>query len=311
VRGNMNTVTASQHSMAGVAAAVIRYGFYFVGAVVLSMIGVGLATMWSNRTRPVDDTPAFHVAAAGLAQLPVSGHVVISERFGRVEVRQYGTLRNRQEDLAAVMVMPPKGIDLGTQLGQDLDEANLLLRNVRVVTSANHYDIETRFGSFERGELFSYIVCAAFVELVLVEVGRKIRRIELVCGYAIEHATYRSGWRADGALIGVARECAFEQEQIGRVHQRAFEVTIERALRRVQRVVQRAAMRRIDPNGAFRTPFQANEGAGFGAVSMQHIRPQPPDQAHETQPCQNVSGQRFAVDGEAMHAKLEPRRDLL
>src|SRR5258708_2609723 len=70
-------------------------------------------------------------------------------------------------------------------------------------------------------------------------------------------------------------------------------------------------MRRIDANRVFRTPLQANEGGGFGAVSMQDVRPQPPDQAHETQPYQNVRGKWFAADGETMDAKLEAWRDFL
>ncbi len=86
------------------------------------------------------------------------------------------------------------------------------------------------------------------------DIGGVIRfddRIELFGGHAIEHAAHQALGGADGALEGIARECTFEQEQVGRVHQRAFEATVERALERVQRVVQRAAMRRIDANDVF------------------------------------------------------------
>ena len=86
---------------------------------------------------------------------------------------------------------------------------------------------------------------------------------------------------------------------------------MDRALQCVQRIMQRAAMRRIDANAAFRTPLQANEGGRFGAVSMQDVRLQPSDQAHETQPCQNVRGKWSAADGEAMDTKLEAWRDFL
>ena len=34
-------------------------------------------------------------------------------------------------------------------------------------------------------------------------------------------------WRADRPLIGVSRECAFEQKQLGAVHQRALELAVE------------------------------------------------------------------------------------
>ena len=69
-------------------------------------------------------------------------------------------------------------------------------------------------------------------------------------------------------------------------------------------------MRRVDANGVLRAGFQADEGAGLGAVAVQHIRLQPPDQAHEMRPDQHVGGKRFAANGEAMNAELQARRDL-
>ena len=48
-------------------------------------------------------------------------------------------------------------------------------------------------------------------------------RIEFIGGDAVEDASHQPLRRADGALIGVARKRAFEQEQVGVVHQRAFE----------------------------------------------------------------------------------------
>ena len=59
-----------------------------------------------------------------------------------------------------------------------------------------------------------------------------------------------------------------------------------------------------------RAGLQADEGAGLGAVAVQDVRLQLPDQAHETRPYQNVGGMRLAANGEAMNAELEPRRDL-
>ena len=82
-------------------------------------------------------------------------------------------------------------------------------------------------------------------------VSRLDDRVEFVGGDAVEHAAHQPLRHADGALIGVAREGAFEQEQIGVVHQRAFEAAVEGALERIQRVMQRAAMRRIDANVVF------------------------------------------------------------
>ena len=55
--------------------------------------------------------------------------------------------------------------------------------------------------------------------------------------------------------------------------------------------------------------FSANEGAGLGAVAVQHVRLQAPDQAQETRPHQSIAGTRLAANGDAMNAELEARRD--
>src|SRR6202171_5430082 len=133
--------------------------------------------------------------------------------------------------------------------------------------------------------------------------------IELLRGHPVEYAAHQPLGRADGALIGIAREGAFEQEQIGGVHQRAFEAAVECALDRIQRVMQRAAMRRIDSNGAIGAGFQADEGAGFGAMAVQDVRLQPPDQTHDMRPYQHIGGKRFAANGKTMNTKREARRD--
>jgi hypothetical protein len=86
---------------------------------------------------------------------------------------------------------------------------------------------------------------------------------------------------------------------------------MDRALYCVQRIMQEAAMRRIDANRALRTPRQANEGGGFGAVSMQDVRLQPQSQAREAKPCQKVRRRWSAADGKAMDAKLQARRDFV
>ena len=121
-------------------------------------------------------------------------------------------------------------------------------------------------------------------------------RIEFVGGDAVEDAAHQALGHADGALIGVARERAFEQEQVGTVHQRAFEAGIDIALERRQRIMQRTAMRRIDPDRALGRGLQANEGAGLGAVAVQDVRLQPPDQPLKSRPHQNI--RRAAVRGE-------------
>jgi len=68
-------------------------------------------------------------------------------------------------------------------------------------------------------------------------------------------------------------------------------------------------MRRIDSNDALRVWFHANEGAGLGAVSMQDVRLQSSDQRMK-RPHTRASRGGVPVDGEAMDAEAEARRDL-
>ena len=62
---------------------------------------------------------------------------------------------------------------------------------------------------------------------------------------------------------------------------------------------------------SFERRLQPDEGAGLGAVAVQHIRLQPLDQAHEMRPHQHVGGKRLAADREAMHAEFQAWRDFL
>ena len=140
---------ASSVSTAG---AIIRYGFYLVGALVLGGVGLLVLAAWQSQPRAVAAPPALRLAAPSLAALPVSGHVVEGGRLGRVEVRQYGRLNSRETDLALVAVMPPRGIGLGTELVQDLRSLNLM-RGLRAVTLQTRYDLENRFGELRATEM--------------------------------------------------------------------------------------------------------------------------------------------------------------
>ncbi len=153
MRGNFETVTVGQGpSPISIAGAVIRYGFYAVGALVLGMIGIGIMSLWKIPPKTIDVPPAFRITAPGLARLPVSGHVVTSSLLGRAEVRQYGRLTNRDIDLAVVLVMPPKGVGMGTEFVQDLRTLNLL-KMTRMSLTQTHYDMDTRFGEFRGTEM--------------------------------------------------------------------------------------------------------------------------------------------------------------
>ncbi len=153
VRGNIDTVTAGDMPSAiSVAGTVIRYGFYAIGALVLGLIGLGILSLWKIPAKAINEPPAFRIASSNLARLPVSGHVVSSSRIGRAEVRQYGRLHNRDIDLAVMMVMPPKGVGMGTEFMQDLRDVNLL-RLTRAVLMPNRYDLDTRFGEYRATEM--------------------------------------------------------------------------------------------------------------------------------------------------------------
>jgi hypothetical protein len=146
----MNQGTAS--SGVSVAGVVIRYGFYLVGAFVLGGLGLMMLAAWNYQPKAVNAAPLLRVTAPALAHLAISGHVVSSGRWGRIEVRQYGRLHNRDTDLAVVMIQPPKGIGMGTEFVQDLRDVNLL-RGARAILMPNHYDLETRFGEFRATDM--------------------------------------------------------------------------------------------------------------------------------------------------------------
>src|SRR5947209_4012625 len=82
-------------------------------------------------------------------------------------------------------------------------------------------------GAHERHRLDQQVGALAVPELAdKGDVGRVVRDrngIEFIGGDAVEYAAHQTCGLADGALIGVARERALEQEQVGAVHQRAFE----------------------------------------------------------------------------------------
>jgi hypothetical protein len=136
-----------------VAGVVIRYTCHVVWLLVVGMIGLSVMSLWQVVPKPVDAPPAFRIAANEFAGKPVSGHVVTSSRLGRAEVMQYGQLHSRNNDLAVVLVMPPKGIGMGTQFAQDLTEINLLQLKRPMIMSQTHHDLDTRFGEYRATEM--------------------------------------------------------------------------------------------------------------------------------------------------------------
>jgi hypothetical protein len=139
----------------------IRVACYGVQLAVLGVVGIGFLSISgglslfssSSGPKPVDTPPAFRISSGEFAGKVPTGHVVTSARLGRAEVVQYGQLNNRGSDLAVVLVMPPKGIGMGTQFVQDLVDINLLQLKRSITMSATNYDLDTRFGEFRATEM--------------------------------------------------------------------------------------------------------------------------------------------------------------
>lgn len=153
MRGQYETITAGEVSPIAVAGAVIRYSFYAVGALTLGAIGLGVMAIGSWVPKAVDAPPAFRINAGEFASKATSGHVVTSSRWGRAEVLQYGQLHNRTNDLAVALIMPPKGLGMGTQFLQDLADVNLLRAKRSFIMTQTNYDLDTRFGEYRATEM--------------------------------------------------------------------------------------------------------------------------------------------------------------
>lgn len=126
---------------------------------------------------------------------------------------------------------------------------------------------------------------------------------------AVEHASDQAAGLADHALVGVAREGAFEQEQVRAAHQRAFEKGVERAFRRRRRIMQRAAVRRVDADRTRQNARQTHEGAGLRAMPVKDVRCACPRDAGKFAKRENVRRMRLATNGDPVHAELHARGD--
>ena len=123
---------------------IIRYAFYLIGAVVIGMIGIGIVSAYSSRTRTVDERPSFHLAAQHLASLPTRSQILTGGRFGRMELLQYGAVHNRGVNFSIAMGFPPAGALVTADTVPQI--SSLMPRDMRSVMSSNYHDLETRFG---------------------------------------------------------------------------------------------------------------------------------------------------------------------
>jgi hypothetical protein len=186
-----DTVAAGIAPSFAAAGTFVRVACYGVQLAVLGVVGIGAASVfgygsfWSP-PKPVNAPPAFRISSTEFAGKTPTGHVVTSSRLGRAEVVQYGQLNNRGSDLAVVLVMPPKGIGMGTQFVQDLVDINLLYLKRSITMSETHHDLDTRFGEYRATEMRvdadgRWKQCLAFRS-----------RLETT-------AVYLTGWYCDGS----------------------------------------------------------------------------------------------------------------
>lgn len=139
-------------SILSVAGTLIRYGFYLVAAIVLSMVGMVIIWASNIRVKTIDDKPAFGLTDGSIAHLPVTSQVLAGGRLGRAEVIHYGMLHNRSTDLTIAMILPPDGAMPDLQFGVSLRETGLL-GDAHAVMFPNFYDLETRFGAVRAMEM--------------------------------------------------------------------------------------------------------------------------------------------------------------
>jgi hypothetical protein len=139
-------------SAASQAGLVIRYAFYLTGAAVMTMIGIGILSIWSTRVTRLDEPPRFRLTAPSLARLPETTQVVTGGKFGRVEVRSYGQITDRDTDLTIAMLMPPRSVQL-TRDGIPHIPNVRPLRMAQVVSTSMRYDLDTRFGPLRASEM--------------------------------------------------------------------------------------------------------------------------------------------------------------
>lgn len=124
---------------------VIRYAFYLVGALVLGLIGLVILRVSSYQVTKVDEAPSFRLGVSALERLPAQGLVATGRGIGRVEMRQYGRIHGRDQDLTVALVVPPKNGFGETDIVREVRDIPSL-RAVSARFGQVHWDLDTRFG---------------------------------------------------------------------------------------------------------------------------------------------------------------------
>ncbi len=129
----------------------------------------------------------------------------------------------------------------------------------------SRHGLDQQVGAFDLAEL-------ADIDQVRRIFGRRYG-IKLGRGHTVEDAADEALRRfTDHAFIGVPGKTALEQKQFGSIHQGPLHFCVEPAFQRIRRIVQGAAMGRVDTDRIFGFALDAHKGSGLGAVSMQHIK---------------------------------------
>jgi hypothetical protein len=191
---NIDNIAASVGSSFAAANTGIKLICYAVQLGVLCVVGMGMMSVfgggesfWESFVpKPVDAPPAFRISSGEFAGQTPTGNVVTSKRLGRAEVVQYGNLNNRGSDLAIVLVMPPKGVGMGTQFVQDLTEINLLRLKRSITMTGFHHDLDTRFGEYRATEM-------------RVETDGRWKHCLAFRSRLDTAAVYLTGWYCDGS----------------------------------------------------------------------------------------------------------------
>lgn len=134
--------------------AMIRYAFYAAG--VFAFLFIGLVASWTWKRLPpspadVKATPVFEIATNIQPPRPPVTKAE-NNSYGWVEMLQYGQLYDRDSDLTMVMIVPK---DHYQNLTRSYASEIASLRPIAgrgYSSSAQFYDLETRFGSARAAE---------------------------------------------------------------------------------------------------------------------------------------------------------------
>ncbi|EKS33117.1 hypothetical protein [Afipia clevelandensis] len=125
----------------------VRYSFYFVGTIVLALIGIVVVRVTSFFDQPssVSSKASFQINAPELARLTPRAN---SARFnaGWQEILQYGQVHDRDTDFTLVVNMPSNpDTPVVRDYSYEMSSLRPLLRTAYIGT-ATYYDLQTRFG---------------------------------------------------------------------------------------------------------------------------------------------------------------------